>query len=86
MQLTSLVGFTSPYGRLDFFTEKHVPPCRFKMYWHAKGLPTCRLIGYTQLNPTPKLAIFFIRKSVAEDRGESRYKYTDSNTDPVYQP
>jgi hypothetical protein len=49
---------------------------------HAKGLPACRLIGYTQLNPTRKLASFFIRKSAAGDRTELPNKYTASNTDP----
>ena len=84
MKLTRLAVFTCDFGRLEFLPA--LPG--HKVFWRPvvagtpDGLGTARRVGWIDNPVTPKLARFFIRVAVAEDRGLPKYTFADQNQDP----
>jgi hypothetical protein len=78
MKLTRIPCFNTAFGRLEFFPAQP----GHKIFWQPAGKTDYRRVHWTLEPPTPKLARFFIRKAVAEDRGLPPHTFTDANIDP----
>lgn len=79
MKVTRIYSYACiPYGIVTFR-----PVCSgFEAQWSCRW-PEQRSAGFTDHKPSSKLARFFARKAIAEDRGLPPYIFTDSNTDPA---
>ncbi len=84
MKLSTVAAYACEFGRLEFQPVEQAPH-GYKVWWRKTGQDAFRRVAWIDRDQRPnlKLARFFIRKAVAQDRGEPEHKYCDSNTDPA---
>ena len=80
MKLTRMSSFLSSFGRIEFLPAE--PGC--KVLWTPKDGRTRRVHWFSSPaeKPSTKLALFFTRVGVAQDRGLPPHTFTDMNIDP----
>ena len=80
MKLTRISSFLSEFGRVDFLPAE--PGC--KVLWTPKDGSPRKVHWFASRaeKPSVKLALFFARMGVAQDRGLPPHTFTDQNIDP----
>lgn len=82
MKLTRILGWTCPFGRVEFVPANP----GYKVFWRPDGKTSFGRVGWIDSQPTANIARFFIRREVALARGLCAYTYADANIDPPCNP